>query len=73
MSIEEFRKEILSALLEKTNTKGEPRFDEASAKELLNQLMSWKKESYSIHPKMWLMYCQKSVGYKSIEAFSFLF
>ena len=36
MSIEEFRKEILSALLEKTNTKGEPRFDEASAKELLN-------------------------------------
>lgn len=38
MSIEEFRKEILSALLEKTNTKGEPRFDEASAKELLNQL-----------------------------------
>ena len=38
MSIEEFRKEILSALLEKTNTKGEPRFDEASAEELLNQL-----------------------------------
>ena len=38
MSIEEFRKEILSDLLEKTNTKGEPRFDEASAKELLNQL-----------------------------------
>ncbi|WP_449033993.1 hypothetical protein [Prevotella sp.] len=38
MSIEEFRKEILSALLEKTNTKGESRFDEASAKELLNQL-----------------------------------
>ena len=38
MSIEEFRKEILSALLEKTNTKGEPRFDEASAKELLRQL-----------------------------------
>lgn len=38
MSIEEFRKEILSALLEKTNTKGERRFDEASAKELLNQL-----------------------------------
>lgn len=31
-------KEVLSALLEKTNTKGEPRFDEASAKELLNQL-----------------------------------
>ena len=52
MSIEEFRKEILSALLEKTNTKGEPRFDEASAKELPNQ---------------------KSVGYKSIDAFSFLF
>lgn len=38
MSIEEFRQEILSALLEKTNTKGELRFDEASAKELLNQL-----------------------------------
>lgn len=38
MSIEEFRQEILSVLLEKTNTKGEPRFDEASAKELLNQL-----------------------------------
>nr|WP_315440665.1 hypothetical protein [uncultured Prevotella sp.] len=38
MSIEEFRKDILSVLLEKTNTKGEPRFDEASAKELLNQL-----------------------------------
>ena len=38
MSIEEFRKEILSALLEKTNTKGERRFDEASAKERLNQL-----------------------------------
>ncbi len=38
MSIEEFRQEILSALLEKTNTKGGPRFDEASAKELLNQL-----------------------------------
>ena len=38
MSIEEFRKKILSALLEKTNTKGKPRFDEASAKELLNQL-----------------------------------
>ena len=38
MSIEEFRKEILSVLLAKTNTKGEPRFDEASAKELLNQL-----------------------------------
>ena len=38
MSIEEFRQEILSTLLAKTNTKGEPRFDEASAKELLNQL-----------------------------------
>ena len=38
MSIEEFRQEILSALLAKTNTKDEPRFDEASAKELLNQL-----------------------------------
>ena len=38
MSIEEFRQEILSALLAKTNTKCEPRFDEASAKELLNQL-----------------------------------
>ena len=37
------------------------------------QIMSWKKESYSIHPKMWLMYYQKSVGYKLIEAFSFLF
>ena len=49
MSIEEFRKEILSALLEKTNTKGEPRFDEASAKELLNQLSDNKKEKASIN------------------------
>lgn len=38
MSIEEYRQEILSALLNVKNTKGEPRFDEASAKELLRQL-----------------------------------
>ena len=37
MSIEEYRQEILSVLLNVKNTKGEPRFDEASAKELLNQ------------------------------------
>lgn len=38
MSIEEYRKQILSSLLAKTNSKGEPRFDESSAKELLDQL-----------------------------------
>ena len=38
MSIEEYRQEILSVLLNVKNTKGEPRFDEASAKELLRQL-----------------------------------
>ena len=36
MSIEEYRKQILSSLLAKTNSKGEPRFDESSAKELLS-------------------------------------
>lgn len=38
MSIKEYRQEILSALLNVKNTKGEPRFDEPSAKELLRQL-----------------------------------
>lgn len=38
MSIEEYRQEILSVLLNVKNTKGEPRFDEVSAKELLRQL-----------------------------------
>lgn len=38
MSIEEYRQEILSILLNVKNKKGEPRFDEASAKELLRQL-----------------------------------
>ena len=38
MSIEEFRQQILTLLLSKTNSKGEPRFDETSAKELLDQL-----------------------------------
>ncbi|ERJ73511.1 hypothetical protein J5A56_04825 [Prevotella melaninogenica] len=38
MSIEEYRKQILSSLLAKTNSKGEPRFDESFAKELLDQL-----------------------------------
>lgn len=38
MSIEEYRQEILSVLLNVKNTKGEPRFDEASSKELLRQL-----------------------------------
>ena len=38
MSIEEYRQEILTALLAKTNSKGEARFEEAAAKELLGQL-----------------------------------
>lgn len=39
MSIEEYRQEILTLLLAKTNSKGEPRFEEeAAAKELLDQL-----------------------------------
>lgn len=38
MSIEEYRQEILSILLNVKNKKGEPRFDEVSAKELLRQL-----------------------------------
>lgn len=38
MSIEEYRQEILTALLAKTNSKGEARFDELAAKELLDQL-----------------------------------
>jgi len=38
MSIEEYRQEILSILLNVKNKKGEQRFDEASAKELLRQL-----------------------------------
>lgn len=38
MSIEEFRQQILTLLLSKTNSKGEPHFDETSAKELLDQL-----------------------------------
>lgn len=38
MSIEEYRQEILSILLNVKNKKGEPRFDGASAKELLRQL-----------------------------------
>ena len=38
MSIEEYRQEILSILLNVKNKKGELRFDEASAKELLRQL-----------------------------------
>lgn len=38
MSIEEYRRQILTALLAKTNTKGEPSFDESSARELLVQL-----------------------------------
>ena len=37
MSIEEYRQEILTLLLAKTNSKGEPRFEEA-AEELLDQL-----------------------------------
>lgn len=38
MSIEEYRRQILTALLAKINTKGEPCFDESSARELLAQL-----------------------------------
>lgn len=38
MSIEEYRQQILSILLAKTNAKGTARFDESSAKELLDQL-----------------------------------
>ena len=38
MSIEEYRQEILTLLLAKTNSKGEPRVEEAAAKELLDQL-----------------------------------
>ena len=38
MSIEEYRQEILTLLLAKTNSKGEPSFEEAAAKELLDQL-----------------------------------
>ncbi|MGP1550400.1 MAG: hypothetical protein ACTTI4_06760 [Prevotella fusca] len=38
MSIEEYRHQILTILLAKTNVRGEFRFDELSAKELLNQL-----------------------------------
>ena len=38
MSIEEYRKQILNSLLAKRNSKGELRFDELSAKELLDQL-----------------------------------
>lgn len=38
MSIEEYRQQILTSLLAKTNSKGEQRFDEAAAKELLAQL-----------------------------------
>lgn len=38
MSIEEYRQEILTLLLAKTNSKGEARFDEFAAKELLDQL-----------------------------------
>ena len=38
MSIEEYRQQILSILLAKTNAKGTSRFDESSAKELLDQL-----------------------------------
>ena len=38
MSIEEYRQPILSILLAKTNANGTARFDESSAKELLDQL-----------------------------------
>ena len=38
MTIDEYRKQILTSLLAKKNSKGELRFDELSAKELLNQL-----------------------------------
>jgi len=38
MSIEEYRQEILTSLLAKTNSKGAPRFEAAAAKELLDQL-----------------------------------
>lgn len=38
MSIEEYRQQILTSLLSRTNAKGELSFDESSAKELLNQL-----------------------------------
>lgn len=38
MSIEEYRQQILTSLLAKTNSKGEARFDELAAKELLDQL-----------------------------------
>lgn len=38
MDLIDYRKEILKALLEKKNTKGEQRFTEPAAKELLNQL-----------------------------------
>lgn len=38
MSIEEYRQQILSILLAKTNAKGTARFDESSANELLDQL-----------------------------------
>nr|WP_311462394.1 hypothetical protein [uncultured Prevotella sp.] len=38
MSIEEYRQQILSILLAKNNAKGTARFDESSAKELLDQL-----------------------------------
>ncbi|WP_314695795.1 hypothetical protein [uncultured Prevotella sp.] len=38
MTIDEYRKQILTSLLAKKNSKGELRFDELSAKELLDQL-----------------------------------
>ncbi|MCR5077343.1 MAG: hypothetical protein K6A82_04800 [Prevotella sp.] len=38
MTTDEYRKQILALLLQKTNVKGEPRFDDAAANELLSQL-----------------------------------
>ena len=56
MSIEEYRQEILSILLNVKNKKGEPRFDEASAKELLRQLSDEElgKVCSLIRLKTWL-------------------
>lgn len=55
MSIEEYRQQILTSLLSRTNAKGELSFDESSAKELLNQFYQTKNSkmvSFSTHLKM---------------------
>ena len=63
MSIEEYRQEILSILLNVKNKKGEPRFDEASAKELLRQLSDEELEEGMLFNtlKTWLK-CSPRVG-----------